>query len=156
MRPLPTLKKESKKDETLNTYWQFVNKSNAHLMNSDILGDSCSEERVPAPTPNVSVDLLVSSQFFSAKQIRRMWPNLAKVAISAKKEFPDPPIFPILNILKYFGGDLPEIPGRRHPEMPDQPRFPRIPRPNFPRSAGRIPIRSENSPIRRSEIATVI
>jgi len=60
VRPLPTLKKESKKDETLNTYWQFVNKSNAHLMNSDILGDSCSEERVPAPTPNVSVDLLKS------------------------------------------------------------------------------------------------
>lgn len=58
VRPLPTLKKESKKDETLNTYWQFVNKSNAHLMNSDIL--NCSQERVPGPSSSVSVDLLKS------------------------------------------------------------------------------------------------
>jgi len=35
----------------------------------------------------------------------------------------------------------------RPAEMPDHPRFTRIPRPNFPCSADRIPIRPENSPV---------
>ena len=61
-------------------------------------------------------------------------------------------------LVSQTGGNLPEIPGRRHPETPEMPDLPDPPKcpitpiypnlpTNFPCSAGRIPIRSENSPV---------
>ena len=41
--------------------------------------------------------------------------------------------------------ETPEMPDL--PEMPDHPRLTQLPRPNFPCSADRIPIRPENSPV---------